>query len=237
MLNAVGLQNPGVEAFLRDELPWLRRQDVPVVVNINGRTPAEYAALAARLSGVPGLAALEINISCPNVREGGAAFGADPGTAAAVTRAVRAETPLPLIVKLTPNVTDITAVARAVAEAGADILSLINTLLGMEIDLRTRRPVLANLTGGLSGPAARPIALRMIWEVYRAVKIPIIGMGGIASARDALAFILAGATAVAIGTAGLVDPGVYRQVVDGIGEYLAKEGLPSVGALVGLAHG
>ncbi|MGQ9779536.1 MAG: dihydroorotate dehydrogenase [Bacillota bacterium] len=236
LLNAVGLENPGLEVFLAEELPWLRDQDVPVIVNINGRTVEEYALLAARLDGVPGIAGLELNISCPNVKEGGLAFGADPRLAAEVTAAVREATGLPLIVKLTPNVRDIAEVAAAVAAAGADAVSLINTLLGMEIDPYARRPVLANLTGGLSGPAVRPIALRMVWEVYRAVKIPIIGMGGIASARDALAFIMAGAGAVAIGTAGLVDPGIYRKVIEGVAGYLLAEGLPSVGALVGVAH-
>ena len=237
MLNAVGLQNPGLEAFLSEELPWLAGQDVPVFVNINGRTVEEYARLAARLDSVPGLAGLEVNFSCPNVKEGGIAFGADPGLAAAVTGAVRAATGLPLIVKLTPNVRDIAEVAAAVAGAGADAVSLINTLVGLDIDLRARRPLLANITGGLSGPAVKPVALRMVWEVYRAVEVPIIGMGGIASAGDALAFILAGATAVAIGTAALVDPGIYRQVVEGLEGYLAGEGFSSVRALIGLAHG
>jgi len=236
MLNAVGLQNPGLEAFLRDELPWLRRAGVPVIVNINGRTAAEYARLAAGLASAPGIAALELNISCPNVRQGGIVFGSDPAQAAAVTRAVRSEAALPLIVKLSPNVTDIVAVAAAVAEAGADIISLINTLVGMEIDVRARRPTLANLTGGLSGPAVRPIALRMVWEVHRAVPLPLIGMGGIASARDAIAFMLAGASAVALGTAALVEPGICQAVVEGIRSYLVEEKFPSVAEIIGLAH-
>lgn len=236
LLNSVGLENPGLETFLAEELPWLRDQDVPVIVNINGRTIEEYSLLAARLDAAPGVAGIEVNISCPNVKEGGIAFGADPRLAAAVTRAVRAATRLPLIVKLSPNVADITAVARAVAAEGADALSLINTLLGMEIDLERRRPVLANITGGLSGPAVRPVALRMVWEVYRAVEIPIVGMGGIASARDVLAFIMAGASAVAIGTAGLADPSIYRAVGEGIRSYLVEENLSSVGEIIGLAH-
>ena len=236
LLNAVGLENPGVEAFLAEELPWLKDQDVPVIVNINGRTVEEYAALAARLDGVPGVAGLELNISCPNVKEGGLAFGADPRLAAEVTAAVREATRLPLIVKLTPNVRDIAEIAADVAAAGADAVSLINTLLGMEIDPYARRPVLANITGGLSGPAVRPIALRMVFEVYRAVAIPIVGMGGISSARDALAFIMAGASAVAVGTAGMVDPGVYGKVVEGIRDYLVGEGLASVAELMGAAH-
>ena len=236
MLNSVGLQNPGLEAFLAEELPWLREQDVPVIVNISGRTVDEYARLAAGLDRAAGVAALEINISCPNVKEGSLIFGNDPRQAAAVTRAVRAATRLPLIVKLSPNAGSITAVAEAAVEAGADILSLINTLTGMEIDIRARRPVLANLTGGLSGPAIRPVALRMVWEVYRAVKTPLIGMGGIASAREAIAFMLAGASAIAIGTAGLVDPGVYQAVAEGIRTYLVEEKFSSVGEIVGLAH-
>ncbi len=236
MLNSVGLQNPGLEAFLAEELPWLREQDVPVIVNISGRTLDEYARLAAKLDGIVGVAALEINISCPNVKEGCLIFGSDPRQAAAVTRAVRAATRLPLIVKLSPNAGSITAVAEAAVEAGADILSLINTLTGMEIDIRSRRPVLANLTGGLSGPAIRPVALRMVWEVYRAVKAPLIGMGGIASAREAIAFMLAGASAIAIGTAALVDPGVYQAVAEGIRTYLVEEKFSSVGEIVGLAN-
>ncbi len=236
VLNAIGLQNPGLEAFLREELPWLRRFDVPVVVNIAGRTPEEYGLLASRLSAVPGIAALEVNISCPNVRRGGIAFGADPKTAAAVTGIVRSETGLPLIVKLSPNVTDIAAVASAVAEAGADILSLINTYVGMDIDIETRRPILGNITGGLSGPAVKPLALRLVWQVHRTVGLPLIGMGGISSARDAIAFLLAGASAVAVGTAALVDPGIYQAIVEGIADYLVENNFPSVRSIVGLAH-
>ncbi|MGE5529089.1 MAG: dihydroorotate dehydrogenase [Patescibacteria group bacterium] len=236
MLNAVGLQNPGVEAFLRDELPWLREQDVPVIVNISGRSVDEYARLAERLDGAAGVAALEINISCPNVREGGAAFGARPEPAAAVTAAVRKATTLPVIVKLSPNAADISAVAAAAAAAGADILSLINTLVGMEIDIRARRPVLANITGGLSGPAVRPVALRMVWEVRRAVRLPLIGMGGVASAEDAIAFMLAGAGAVAVGTAAMRDPGLYQAVAEGIRKYLVEGNFPSAGDIVGLAN-
>lgn len=236
MLNAVGLQNPGVEVFLRAELPWLREQDVPIIVNISGRTVDEYAAVAARLNGEPGIAALEINISCPNVKEGCLVFGSDPRQAASVTAAVRAATKLPLIVKLSPNVGSIVAVAEAVAGAGADIISLINTLTGMEIDIRAKRPILANLTGGLSGPAVRPVALRMVWEVYEAVRLPLIGMGGIAGPEDAVAFLLAGAGAVAVGTAALADPGVYGTILEGIRSYLVEEKFSSVGEIIGLAH-
>ncbi|MGE5551645.1 MAG: dihydroorotate dehydrogenase [Bacteroidota bacterium] len=236
MLNAVGLQGPGVEAFIDEDLPWLRQRGATVIVNINGRTAGEYAALAARLDGVAGIAALEVNISCPNVKEGGIAFGADPALAAAVTKAVRAATTLPLIVKLSPNVTDITTIAAAVADEGADILSLINTLLGMEINLCTRRPALANVTGGLSGPAVRPVALRMLWQVYQRVKLPLIGMGGIASGEDAVAFMMAGASAVAVGTAALVNPGIHQTVVEGIRSFLVEEEFASVKEIVGLAH-
>ncbi|OIQ54850.1 dihydroorotate dehydrogenase [Neomoorella thermoacetica] len=233
LLNSIGLQNPGLEVFLREKLPYLRRFTPPLIVNIAGRTVEEYGELAARLSAAEGIAALEVNISCPNVREGGIVFGTVPEMAARVTATVKGQTHLPVIVKLTPNVTDITVLARAVEDAGADALSLINTLQGMAIDLETRRPALANIVGGLSGPAIKPVALCAVWRVARAVKIPVIGMGGIVTARDALEFLLAGARAVAVGTAGLVNPRAIIEVIDGIKAYLQEQGLQDVNELVG----
>ncbi|MDI3281315.1 MAG: dihydroorotate dehydrogenase, partial [Bacillota bacterium] len=206
LLNSIGLENPGVERFIADYLPRLQGLGTRIFVNVVGKSPEEYAQVAARLDGQPGLAGLELNVSCPNVKEGGLAFGTRPEGIAAVVRAVRPVTSLPLIVKLSPNVADIAALARAAQEAGADAVSLINTLAGMVIDVRRRRPVLATAVGGLSGPAIRPVAVRMVWEVAQAVTIPIVGGGGITSAQDALEFILAGATAVAVGTAGFIRP-------------------------------
>ena len=237
VLNAIGLQNPGVEKFGQEILPALRPYDLPVIVNIAGTTVDDYAFVAASLDGLPGVAGLEINISCPNVRHGGMAFGVDPASAAQVVGAVREVTGLPLIVKLTPNVTDIVAVAGAVMEAGADALSMINTLLGMSIDVRRRRPALANITGGLSGPAIRPVAVRAVWEVYRALKVPIVGMGGIATAQDALEFIMAGATAVAVGTANLFNPRATVEVIEGLERFLVEEGIGDIRELIGVAHG
>ncbi|MCD7985120.1 MAG: dihydroorotate dehydrogenase [Desulfovibrio sp.] len=207
MLNAVGLQNDGVEAFCRDKLPRLPWRETPVIVNMYATSPAEFGELAARLDGEEGVAALEVNVSCPNVREGGVLFGQDPRLAAAVTAAVRERAPHKhVMVKLSPNVTDIALMARSVEDAGADSVSCINTLLGMSVDLRTRRPSLANVVGGLSGPAIKPVALRCVWQVARAVKIPVVGMGGIVSAEDALEFILVGAAAVQVGTANFMRP-------------------------------
>lgn len=207
MLNAVGLQNDGVEAFCRDKLPRLPWRETPVIVNMYATSPAEFGELAARLDGEEGVAALEVNVSCPNVREGGVLFGQDPKLAAAVTAAVRERAPHKhVMVKLSPNVTDIALMARSVEDAGADSISCINTLLGMSVDLRTRRPSLANVVGGLSGPAIKPVALRCVWQVARAVKIPVVGMGGIVSAEDALEFILVGAAAVQVGTANFMRP-------------------------------
>jgi len=233
MLNAIGLENVGVERFLVDKLPWLRKRKTTVVVNILGNTVEEYAALAARLDGEDGVAALEVNISCPNVKQGGVAFGTDPRMAAAVTRAVRRATGLPLIIKLSPNVSDIQAMARAAAEEGADAVSLINTLLGMAIDLRTRRPRLANVVGGLSGPAIKPVALRMVWQVAQAVRIPVIGIGGIMTAEDALEFIVAGAHAVQVGTANFINPEAAGEIVDGICDYLQVQNIASIAELRG----
>ncbi|MQL53438.1 dihydroorotate dehydrogenase [Desulfofundulus thermobenzoicus] len=236
ILNAIGLQNPGVEHFVRVAMPYLRQFDLPVIVNIAGDTVEDYAALAGRLDRVPGVAGLEVNISCPNVKKGGMAFGVDPESAAAVVRAVKGATGLPVIVKLSPNVTSIVRMAEGVMEAGADALSMINTLLGMAIDIRRRRPVLGSGMGGLSGPAIRPVAVRMVWEVYRAFKVPIIGMGGIVTAEDALEFIMAGATAVAVGTANFINPRATMDVLEGIERFMAEEGVKSIGELVGAAH-
>ena len=228
MLNSIGLENVGVRVFLSDKLPWLRQFDCPVIVNILGDQVEEYSRLAEQLSSADGIAALEVNISCPNVKQGGVAFGTDPAMAAAVTRAVRQATDLPVIIKLSPNVTDITAVARAVEQAGADAVSLINTLLGMAIDPRTRRPRLGNLVGGLSGPAIKPVALRMVWQVARAVSIPVIGVGGITTADDALEFLIAGATAVQVGTANFYQPAAAETIIAGLNEYLLQQGIPSI---------
>ncbi|HEY3377628.1 MAG TPA: dihydroorotate dehydrogenase [Armatimonadota bacterium] len=237
MLNAIGLQNPGVETFITEALPFLRPYQTPIIVNIVGKTLEEYVAVAERLDAFPEVSAFELNISCPNVKEGGIAFGTDPKLAAAVTSAVRAVTQKTLIVKLSPNVTDITLIAQAVEAAGADALSLINTLLGMVIDIKTRRPILANQVGGLSGPAIKPVAVRMVWQTYQKVKIPIIGMGGITSAADALEFIMAGASAVAIGTGLYVDPLTPTHVLEGIKAFMVAEGFSSLAELRGIAHG
>ncbi|MBM7867581.1 dihydroorotate dehydrogenase [Heliobacterium gestii] len=236
MLNAIGLQNPGVDAFLRDYLPPLREIETPVIVNLSGNSVDDYGRLASILDGADSVAALEVNISCPNVKQGGIQFGTLPASAAAVTRSVRENTKKPVIVKLSPNVTDITEMARAVVDAGADALALINTLLGMDIDIRTRRPVLANIFGGLSGPAVKPVALRMIYQVHKAVKVPILGMGGIMNGQDAIAFLLAGATAIAVGTANFTNPRATMDILDGIGEYCIREGVRDVNELIGAAH-
>lgn len=216
MLNAIGLQGPGVEALIRDYAPLWATWDFPVLVNVNGDTVDEYAELAARLDGVPGVAGLEINISCPNVSEGGMFFGNDPAAAAAVTGAVRRRTRLPVWVKLTPAVTDIAAIGRACEAAGADALSAINTFVGMSIDLNTRQPRLAFRTGGLSGPAIRPLALHLAHQAARAVSIPVVGVGGITSAEDAIEFLLAGCRAVQVGTATFVDPNAIGKIVAGL---------------------
>ena len=236
VLNSVGLQNPGVDALIEHVLPTLRPFPVPVIVSIAGFSVDEFHVLAARLSAVPGIAALELNISCPNVEAGGLAFGAHPDTAAAAVAAARRGTALPLIAKLTPNTTDIAAVARRVVQAGADIVALINTLKGMAIDLVRRRPLLGNVFGGLSGPAIKPVALRAVWEVYEAVNAPIIGMGGITCWQDALEFILAGATAVGVGSANLVNPRATAEIAAGIEKYLADHGPENLSSLVGAAH-
>ncbi len=233
MLNAIGLQNVGVDRFITEKIPYLCGLGIPVIVNILGDTVEEYRQITERLADVEGVAALEINISCPNVKKGGVAFGADPLMAAAVTAAVKQAATVPVMVKLSPNVSDISVVARAVEEAGADSLSLINTLVGMAIDLRSRKPVLANVIGGLSGPAIKPVALRMVYQAAEAVSIPVVGIGGIESAEDALEFILAGATAVQIGTANFINPRVCEEVVEGIGAYVQEHKLLSIREMIG----
>ncbi len=235
MLNSIGLQNPGAEAFCAGDLAWLATQDVPVIVNLVGHSVAEYVAVAERLEAERGISAFELNISCPNVDAGGMAFGTSCPAAAEVVRAVRAATGKTLIVKLSPNVTDIVEIARAVEAEGADALSLINTLLGMAVDTRTFRPRLARGVGGLSGPAIRPVAVRMVWQVARAVDVPVIGMGGITCAEDAAEFMLAGATAVAVGTANFVDPMATVAVVDGLERFCADRGIASASELTGAA--
>jgi len=232
MLNAIGLENVGVERFIKDKMPFLRGLDTPIVVNVLGETVEEYGEIARRLSGVPGVAALEVNISCPNVQKGGVAFGSDPAVAAKVTATVKKNCTLPVMVKLSPNVTDITAIAKAVEEAGADSLSLINTLLGMAIDINSRRPKLANVMGGLSGPAIKPVAVRMVYQASRAVKIPVIGIGGITTADDALEFIVAGASAVQVGTASFRDAAAAINVLDGIGNWLRQQNIESAASLI-----
>lgn len=232
MLNCIGLENPGVEHFLKETLPRIQQYGMNTIVNISGSTAEDYGKLAGLLD-VPGVAAIELNVSCPNVKEGGIVFGTDPQAAAAVTEAVKANTGKPVIVKLSPNVTDIVSMAKAVEAAGADAISLINTLLGMQIDIYTWRPVLGNITGGLSGPCVKPVAVRMVWQVAQAVHVPIIGMGGIMTAEDAVEFFLAGASAVAIGTANFTDPACTGKVADGLAAYLARHQLKNISELVG----
>ena len=236
MLNSIGLQNPGVEAFVRHDLAWLAAYvpETPVIINVSGHTAEEYVAVIERLEQEPNVAGYEINISCPNVDSGGMAFGTSCAPAAGVTEACRAATARPLIVKLSPNVTDITEIARAVVDAGADAVSLINTLLGMSIDTTTFRPRLARVVGGLSGPAIKPVALRMVWQVASAVDVPVIGMGGIRDAEDAIEFMLAGATAVAVGTANFVDPRATIRVVDGLTEFCHVRGIARIADLTGM---
>jgi len=232
MLNSVGLQNPGVERFLREDLPWLRRQGTAVIANIAGNTPEDYCAMAERLSAED-VDMIELNISCPNVKRGGAAFGTSCESAAAVTAAVRKHCKKPLMVKLSPNVADIGEIAAAVEGAGADALSMINTLTGMRIDIRTRRPVLRNNTGGLSGPALLPVALRMVWQASSRVKIPIVGLGGISSWQDAVEMLLAGASALQIGTVLFSDPYAPVKILSGLEAYLEQNRLKSVAELTG----
>ena len=238
MLNAVGLQNPGVEAVISEELPKMRQVfDRPVMANVSGFSIDEYVYTASRLDVEEQVGWIELNISCPNVDGGGVAFGTSPEMAAKVTAAVRAEVKKPLIVKLSPNVTNIAAIAKACEDAGADGISLINTLLGMRIDLKTRQTLLANTTGGLSGPAILPVALRMVWETYKAVKIPIVGMGGVSSSEDVIEMMLAGATAVGIGAANLIDPYICRDIIQTLPETMDKYGISNLKDIIGGAHG
>ena len=233
MLNAVGLQNKGVDYFIEHIYPAIRDIDTNIIVNVSGSEVADYVATAERLADLERIPAIELNISCPNVKQGGMAFGTSCASAAKVVEAVRKAYRKTLIVKLSPNVTDIAEIARAVEGAGADAVSLINTLLGMAINARTRRPVLSTVTGGLSGPAVKPVALRMVWQVARAVRVPVIGLGGIMTATDAVEFLLAGAAAVQIGTANFIDPTVTMKVIDGIEAYLQENGFASVRDVVG----
>jgi dihydroorotate dehydrogenase (NAD+) catalytic subunit len=234
MLNAIGLENPGADRFIAEELPFLRAcigdAGTRVIANVAGHSTDEYCAAAEKLDGAD-IDLLELNISCPNIRAGGIAFGTDPRAAAELTRAVRRLVKKPLIVKLTPNVTDITEIAKAVEDAGADALSLINTLIGMRIDVNRRAPILANVTGGLSGPAVKPVALAMVYGTARAVRIPVIGMGGIASGEDAAEFLMAGASAVAVGTAALIDPAAPRKILEGLAAFMKERGYAEVSAL------
>jgi dihydroorotate dehydrogenase (NAD+) catalytic subunit len=233
MLNAIGLQGIGVHRFIEEKLPELRARGATVIVNVCGTTLDEYVEVSRILSDAEGVAALELNISCPNIKEGGIQFGCSLAGTFDVVSAVRKVTTLPIVPKLTPNVTDVASFARAAEEAGADAVSLVNTFLAMVIDVETRRPKISNVVGGLSGPAIRPIAVRMVYECRQAVKIPILGMGGIADARDALEFMIAGATAVQVGTANFVDPFIWSKLIDGIGDYLTRHNVACVADLVG----
>lgn len=233
MLNAIGLQNDGLDSLISEKIPWLQQYDVPVIVNVVGKTIEEYAEIARRLDHVEGIAGLEINISCPNVKEGGIAFGTDPYMCMNVVEAVRRVTDLPVIPKLSPNVTDIVLMAKMCADAGANAVSLINTLIGTAIDAETRTFKLANITGGLSGPAIKPVALRMVWQVAQAIDIPIIGIGGIMTAEDAVEFLLAGADAVQVGTANFVDPTAALRIASGVDDWLTQHGVSHVSEIVG----
>ncbi len=236
MLNAIGLQNIGVRRVISEKAPLWATWNVPVLVNVAGDDLDEFCECAASLDGVPGVAGIELNVSCPNVRAGGAVFACDPYAAAEVTAAVRRSTTLPLMVKLSPNVGDIVAIALAVEEAGADSISLINTLVGMKIDVRHRGPFLGNVTGGLSGPAVRPVAVRMVYQVAQAVHIPVVGLGGIVSTEDALEFLMAGASAIQVGTAVFVDPTTPLRIIDGLAQFMEQEGLSHLDDLVGAAN-
>jgi dihydroorotate dehydrogenase (NAD+) catalytic subunit len=233
MLNAVGLQNIGVDAFIEEKLPFLRKYNVAVIANIYGESYNEYQQVAKRLSSVKGVHALEVNVSCPNVQKGGLSFGANPKIAAMVTRKVKEETDLPVIVKLTPNVTDIAAIAVAVEKAGADAISLINTLAGMSIDINKRAPHLKNITGGLSGPAIKPVALRMVWQVVKCVSIPVIGIGGIMTARDALEFLMLGAKAIQVGTANFINPHATIDILEGMQNFLKSNKIKNINDFIG----
>ena len=233
MLNAIGLENVGIEAFAAEKLPYLRTLSTPVWVNIYGKTVDEYARLAERIQEIEGISGVEVNISCPNVKSGGVAFGVDPEAAFEVIRAVRRRTELPLMAKLSPNVADITLIARRAVDAGADALSLINTITGMAVDVENRRPRIGNITGGLSGPAIRPVAVRMVWQVARAVDVPVVGIGGILTASDALEFLIAGAAAVQVGTANFVNPRATLDIIEGINAYMVRHGFTALRDIIG----
>lgn len=236
MLNAVGLQNKGIDYFIEHIYPRIRESDTALIVNVNGSTVEEYVEVTEKVNALENIPAIELNISCPNVKEGGMAFGITCAGAETVTRAVRRAYDKTLIVKLSPNVTDITEIARAVVEEGADSVSLVNTFLGMAVDAETRKPLLSTVTGGLSGPAIKPLALRMVWQVARAVNVPVIGMGGIMNAADALEFLIAGASAVQVGTAVFKDPLVPLKIINGLNEYIDRHGMDSVRELIGSLH-
>lgn len=233
MLNAIGLENIGLDAFVRDKLPFLRTLDTPIIVNIYGDETAAYGELAQRIGDTEGIAGIEVNISCPNVKAGGIAFGKDPKSAFTVVEAVKKRTSLPLIVKLSPNVTDIRIIARSVEDAGADAVSLINTVTAMAVNVYTKKPKLHNITGGLSGPAIKPIALRMVWEVAQTVRVPVIGVGGIANTKDVLEFMIVGASAVQVGTANFVNPRTTMEIIDGLISYLAENQIDDIVQIVG----
>jgi dihydroorotate dehydrogenase (NAD+) catalytic subunit len=232
MLNAIGLENVGLAVFVKEKLPFLRHLDTPIFVNVYGKSTKEYAQLAARLEDVDGISGIEVNISCPNVKSGGMAFGAYPESAAELVRAIRKQTVRPLMVKLSPNVTDITEIAKSVEAEGADSISLINTITGMAIDIETRRPRIANITGGLSGPAIKPVALRMVWQVAQTVNVPVIGIGGIMTAKDALEFLIAGAVAVQIGTANFINPNATIDIIDGIETFLMERNISDISDII-----
>ncbi len=236
MLNAIGLQNPGLEKVVGEELPWLDQYDVPIIANVAGSLAEDYVEVARAISKAPNVHALELNISCPNVKQGGITFGTDPEVAKELTRMVKEVSDVPVYVKLSPNVTDVVALAKAVEQGGADGITMINTLLGMRLDPKTGRPVIANITGGLSGPAIKPVALRMVYEVSRHTKLPIIGMGGIAEVDDVIDFLSAGASAVAVGTANFVNPFVCPELIDKLPERLHELGIDSVQDLIGRSH-
>ena len=233
MLNSIGLQNPGVKHLMEIEIPWLAEQGATCIVNVSGHSFGEYVSVIETLESCPDVDAYEVNISCPNVDEGGMTIGTDPASVREVVRLCRNATARPLIVKLTPNVTSIVEIAAAAVEGGADALSLINTLLGMAVDVRARRPVLGRVVGGLSGPAIKPIALRMVWEVHKAIDVPLLGMGGIVSGEDAIGFMLAGATAVAVGTANFIDPAATVSVLNGIIRYCEDNGVEDINEIIG----
>jgi dihydroorotate dehydrogenase (NAD+) catalytic subunit len=232
MLNAIGLENVGLAAFVKKKLPFLRRLDTPIFVNVYGKSAEEYAELAARLEDIDGVSGIEVNISCPNVKSGGIAFGAYPESAAEVISAIRKKITKPLMVKLSPNVTDITEIAKSVEAEGADSISLINTITGMAIDIETRRPKIGNITGGLSGPAIKPVALRMVWQVAQTVNVPVVGIGGIMTAKDALEFLIAGAVAVQIGTANFINPHATTDIIDGIETFLIERNISDISDII-----